>query len=218
MTASTERTSTAVERVSALGAHAALLAQASGDPARFAMRELAFVTQLNLRGNAADGAFSTAVRGALGNDLPVAPNTWSGTPERGAIWLGPDEWLVVAPEAERIARLAALGAALAGQHHSLVDVSANRTVLELSGSDARVVLAKGCPLPLHAGAFAPPQSAQSVLAKSQVLLQCCETTPVFRLYVRNSFAHYLAQWLADAAAESAASRGLDSDRIAARLR
>ena len=80
------------------------------------------------------------------------------------------------------------------------------------------MLAKGCPLALHAAGFAPPQCAQTLLAKSQMILQACETTPVFRLYVRNSFAHYVAQWLADAAAESAASRSLDSDRIAARLR
>lgn len=211
MTASTERRSP-------LSAYAPLLATASADPSRFAMRELAFVTQLNLRGDPADAAFMAAVRGALDTDLPVTANTWAGAPGKGALWLGPDEWLVVAPDAERSMLEAALRAALAGRHHSVVDVSANRTVIELSGADARAVLAKGCPLPLHAAAFAPPQCAQSVLAKSQVLLQACETTPVFRLYVRNSFAHYLAQWLADAAAESAASRGLDSDRIAARLR
>jgi sarcosine oxidase subunit gamma len=206
------------ERRSPLGNHAALLAQASGDPARFAMRERAFVTQLNLRGDASDAGFASAVRGVLGGDLPAAANTWTGTPERGLLWLGPDEWLVVAPDAERSTLEGALRTALAGRHHSLVDVSANRTVIELSGTDVRAALAKGCSLPLHAAAFAPPQCAQTVLAKSQVLLQACETTPVFRLYVRNSFAHYLAQWLADAAAESAASKGLDSDRIAARLR
>jgi len=206
------------ERRSPLHAHSALLAQASGEPSRFAMRELAFVAQLNLRGDPSDTSFTDAVRGVLGCALPFAANTWTGTPDKGALWLGPDEWLVVAPDAERSTLEATLRAALVGRHHSVVDVSANRTVIELSGADARAVLAKGCPLPLHAAAFAPPQCAQSVLAKSQVLLQACETTPVFRLYVRNSFAHYLAQWLADAAAESAASRGLDSDRIAARLR
>ena len=210
MTASTERRSP-------LHAHSALLAQASGDPSRFAMRERAFVAQLNLRGDPSDAGFADAVRGVLGCALPVAANTWAGTPDKGALWLGPDEWLVVAPDAERTTLEASLRAALAGRHHSVVDVSANRTVLELSGADARAVLAKGCTLPLHAAAVTPPQCAQTVLAKSQVILQACETTPVFRLYVRNSFAHYVAQWLADAAAESAASKALDSDRIAARL-
>ncbi len=210
MTASTDRTSPLV-------AHAALLAQASSDPSRLAMREVAFLAQLNLRGDPSEPAFLAAVRDALGFDLPAVPNTWSGTPACCAIWLGPDEWLVVAPDAERRSRESALRAALAGRHHSLVDVSASRTVIELSGADARAVLAKGCSLPLHATAFAPPQCAQTLLAKSQVILQDCETPPAFRLYVRNSFAHYVAQWLADAAAESAVSKALDSDRIAARL-
>jgi len=205
------------ERRSPLSAHAPLLAAASADPSRFAMRELAFAAQLNLHGDPSDASFTEAARGLMGCPLPVAANTWTGAPGKGALWLGPDEWLVVAPDAERRALESALRAALAGRHHSVVDVSANRTVLELSGADARAVLAKGCTLPLHAAAFATPQCAQTVLAKSQVLLQACGTTPVFRLYVRNSFAHYVAQWLADAAVESAASKDLDSDRIAARL-
>jgi len=35
--------------------------------------------------------------------------------------------------------------------------------------------------------------------------------------VRISFAHYVAEWLTDAAAELGASRGVDTQRIASRL-
>ena len=82
---------------------------------------------------------------------------------------------------------------------------------------ARVVLAKGCPLDLHGSAFKPPQSAQTLLAKSQVILQCVDARPVFRLFVRLSFANYIAEWLLDAAAELAASRTIDTQRISNRL-
>ncbi|HKF96690.1 MAG TPA: sarcosine oxidase subunit gamma family protein, partial [Steroidobacteraceae bacterium] len=43
--------------------------------------------------------------------------------ERAVLWLGPDEWLLIAPEAEGAALASSLEAALAHLPHSLVDVS-----------------------------------------------------------------------------------------------
>ena len=210
MTASTER-------AAPLAAWGQRLAAASAAPAAFAIREVAFASQLNLRGNAADPAFAGAVRGVLGGDLPVKANTWTSGNDCSALWLGPDEWLVVAPDGRNAALEASLRSALKGLHHSVTDVSANRTILEVSGEYARLVLAKGCPLDLHASAFGAPQCAQSLLAKSQVILQCLDARPTFRIFVRLSFAPYVAEWLTDAAAELAASRNIDTGRIATRL-
>ncbi|MGE0873818.1 MAG: sarcosine oxidase subunit gamma [Burkholderiales bacterium] len=211
MTASTD------SRASPLAGWADRFAAASAEPARFAIREIAFSTQFNLRGNAADPAFADAASGALGFALPVAANTVSGTAERRALWLGPDEWLLTAPAGEAAAIEAALAAALRGVHHALVEVSASRTLIAISGSDARAVLAKGCALDLHAGAFGQATCAQTLLTKAQVILHCAGPGSSFHLYVRNSFADYLARWLTDAAAESSASQALDAARLAARL-
>lgn len=209
MTAATER------RASPLAGWSERFAAVSADPARFAIRELAFTTQLILRGDRADAAFCAAVRHASGVELPVEANTWSGAADRGALWLGPDEWLLTAPDEARDALLAALGGALRGSHHALVDVSANRTLIGVSGDCARAVLAKGCALDLHARAFAAGRCAQTLLAKAQVILQC--GPDMLHLHVRNSFADYLARWLTDAAAETRASHALDAARLAARL-
>ncbi len=208
MTASTDR-------VSPLENWTARFAAASATPVQFSIREVAFATHINLRVDAA--AFGAKVRAVLGCDLPVVANTWTTGGECSAIWLGPDEWLVVAPDGRNESFCADLRTALSGVHHAVTDLSANRTMLEIAGSDARVALAKGCPLDLHGSAFKPPQSAQSLLAKSQVLLQCVDANPVIRVFVRNSFAAYVAEWLLDAAAELAASRNLDTPRIANRL-
>jgi sarcosine oxidase subunit gamma len=193
---------------------------AAARSASFSLGEAGFIAQLNLRGPASDAHFAHAVRAALGCELPSA-NRWSGTPARGVLWLGPDEWLVVAPDAEREALLAALERALRDTRHALTDVSANRTVLDLSGSDARVLLARGCPLDLHAGAFGPGQVAQSLLARIEVILQCVAAdvpqASAFRLFVRNSFAEYAALWLLDAAAEAAAARALGMRQHAERM-
>ncbi len=211
MTASTER-------VSPLADWSVRFASTSVSETHFRIGELPFISQINLRGNAAEAAFAAAVRDALGFELPATANTWSGSIERAAIWLGPDEWLLTAPAGEHEMLEGTLRTALRRIHHSVVDLSANRTAIAISGSVARPLLAKGCSLDLHAKAFAAPQCAQTLLAKAQMILQCADAGDAFRLYVRNSFAHYVAEWLTDAAAESHAARALDSERIAVRFR
>jgi sarcosine oxidase subunit gamma len=110
---------------------------------------------------------------------PVAPNTATDT----ELWLGPDEWLV-------------LGGREA-DYAVACDVSANRVVLELSGADARAVLAAGCAIDLRPRAFGPGRCAQTLLARAQVILQCT-ADDTFRIFVRPSFAPYLRAWLEDA--------------------
>ena len=199
MTASTER----VSPLSGWSTQFAACGEASG---HFSIREIPLASQINLRGNAADPAFAAAVGAAVGCTLPAISNTWSGDANCAALWLGPDEWLVVGPDGKNEELCTRLRTGLAGLHHSVVDLSANRTTIEIAGADARTVLAKGCPLDLHSTAFGPGQCAQSLLAKSQVILQCTDARPAFRLFVRLSFAPYVAEWLLDAAAELAASR------------
>lgn len=213
MTASTDRGST--NRVSPLGGWSARFASASAASAQFSIREVAFSSQVNLRLDPA--SLGTKVREVLGCELPAAANTWNAGTDCAVLWLGPDEWLVVAPDGRNESLCAELRTALSGAHHSVVDLSANRTIIEIAGSDARLALAKGCPLDLHGSAFKPPQCAQTLLAKSQMILQCVDAQPVFRLYVRASFAPYVAEWLLDAAAELAASSTIDTQRIAKAL-
>ena len=215
MTASTER-------ASPLAGWAARFDAASAQPEVFSIREIAFASQLNLRGDASSAAFAGPVADALGCALPLAANTVNEGYGSAALWLGPHEWLLVAPEGRKPegrneTLYALLSDALASTHHSLTDVSASRTVIEIAGDYARLVLAKGCPLDLHGSRFSAGHCAQTLLAKSQVILQCVDARPTFRIFVRISFAPYLAEWLTDAAAELAASAGLDSVRLATKL-
>jgi sarcosine oxidase subunit gamma len=205
-----------IERESPLAAWAERFTAASASPA-FSIREMAFTTQVNLRGDASDAAFAAAVRSAIGCDLPREANTFAAGSNAAAIWLGPDEWVVVDRPDRADAIAGALRTALNGMRHSVTDVSAARTVIEIGGADARLVLAKGCPLDVHAQAFAPPRTAQTLLAKAHVIIQCADAAPRFRLFVRDSFAAYLAAWLIDAAAECAAARSLGMKDVATHL-
>ena len=82
---------------------------------------------------------------------------------------------------------------------SVVDVSANRTVIELSGPRARELLAHGCSLDLHPRSFGPGDCAQTLLAQTAVILWQTDDAPTFKIFVRASFAAHLTRWLADAA-------------------
>lgn len=149
---------------------------------------------LNLRGDAADGQFLQAVQQALGQSLPVVPNTFTEG-DHTIYWLGPDEWLLSAGLGQEKETAGQLEQSLAGQCHSLVDVTGGQVLLRLGGSRAREVLAKGCPLDLHPRVFKTGRCAQTTLAKTSMLVALVDDTPTFDIIVRRSFAEYAARWL-----------------------
>jgi sarcosine oxidase subunit gamma len=186
----------ALLRRSPLADRAETLAAASSDAVT--LTEVPFLAAVNLRVDPESDA-ARRVGERLGTPLPVVPNTVAGAGSRSVLWLGPDEWLVVGPDGDAPALLALLG----DEPDSVVDVSANRTTVQVSGPSARDLLEKGCTLDLHPRAFGVGRCAQSTVAKAQVVLWQTADTPVYRLLVRGSFSGYLADWLIDAAGEYA---------------
>lgn len=172
-------------------------------PESEALRELPFLAQVGVRTRTPEGR--AAAGSVLGFELPETPNTVNRSHERTALWLGPQEWLVVGPPDSEAELEAALAEALDGGLGAVVDLSANRTTLELRGRDARAVLAKGCALDLHPRAFGAGRCAQTLLGRAGVILEQRDDGPTFRLLVRGSFARYLAEWLLDAMEEFASS-------------
>jgi sarcosine oxidase subunit gamma len=149
---------------------------------------------VNLRGNAEDPAFCEGVARALGGAaLPTKAATTSESGIVRIVWAGPDDWFVIGPKghAEEVAER--LRDALAGLHHAVTDVSSGYTVLHLSGTPARDVLAQGCPLDLHPRAFASSACAGSHFFKASVWLWQTDEAPVYELLVRRSFMGYV--WL-----------------------
>ncbi len=174
---------------------AALEAASKGE---LTIREVPFVTQLNLRADPNDAALTQRLAVALGFLLPVVPNTTASRDDSRALWLGPDEWLVVGPDGQQETLERALRNGLDGAFGSIVDVSANRTVLEIRGARARELLAHGVPIDLDTRSFGPGRCAQTLLAKAQVIIERRGDDPTFHVYLRQSFASYAADWLLDA--------------------
>jgi sarcosine oxidase subunit gamma len=131
---------------------------------------------------------------AFGVPLPQQPCRAASTGKRAALWLGPDEWLLIAPVGEGSAVGDTLTRALAGQAHSLVDVSHREIAFELAGRAAACVLNTACPLDLDIDSFPVGMCTRTVLAKAQILLW--RTAPTcFQIALARSFAGYAWQLL-----------------------
>lgn len=171
------------------------------DDANVMLCESPFRGLLVLRGDGESPGFRSAVSAVLGVGPVGEPLKASRKRDVSVLWLGPDEWLVVTPD-RRVARIeSALRDALEGHCSALTDVSHSRTILTLSGPEARSVLAKGCPLDLHPLVFGPGRCAQSRLGKCLALIHQTNAAPTFDIYVSRSFAGYAWRWLEDAAGE-----------------
>ena len=167
---------------------------------------------INLRGVGDDANFVAGVAQALGLALPRALcstqadgadiqrphrlglglglDAAAGAVER-IVWVGPDEWFVIATAGQAGGIEQALRAALAGHRHAVTDVSSGYCVLQLSGRPVREVLAQGCPLDLHPRVFGVGRSAGSHFFKTSLWLWQTNEAPRFELLVRRSFIGYV---------------------------
>ena len=167
------------------------------------LRQLPAPVQINLRGSPEDKAFLAGVKSAIGIDLPTTPNKVASKGTSKALWLAPEEWLIVSEAGDDL--VAKLEAALAGQHIAVNDLSANRIIFELSGPHSPDVLTKSCELDLHPRAFKPGDCAQTMVAKSQAIIEQTGEA-AFHIYVRCSFSRYVEGWFTEAVAEFTSPR------------
>jgi sarcosine oxidase, subunit gamma len=148
-----------------------------------AVTELAPTTRVVLR--VADPA---GLGIALGVPLPGRIGSRAASGARSALCLGPDEWLIQAPETEA----GALAAAIAGLDErtpiSAVDVSDREITLHLEGPRVLDLLATGCPRDL--GRMPVGEGARTLFDSAQVVLTR-EAEDCFHMTVWRSFAPHV---------------------------
>jgi sarcosine oxidase subunit gamma len=170
--------------------------------------ERPYLKKLTLRGNANEPKFMGAIKKVFKLPLPIKPCT-SFSNKAGSshnLWMGPDEWLIVGPSNETGHLFSNLKNALKNLHYGLVDNTESRTLIQLSGSQARSVLEKGCSIDLHPRSFKQGSVVNTLLGHAHVTLHLTALTgaaehPIFNLYIHRSFAEYLWSWLEDASCE-----------------
>ena len=177
--------------------------------------ELPRRTMATLRLDPRDTALVERAETALGLALPRQPNTLTTDAKDGfVLWTSPDEFMIDLPgdpvaqgaaAAGAAARIEALSGALAADFASVVEVSDQMAGIGLGGSHWREAWSKVSALDLHESQFAPGACAQTLAAKSNVLLYApdlrSDGVGQIRLYTRRSFSQYLFLRLEDAAQE-----------------
>ena len=166
-----------------------------------AIRELPGLHTIDLR-VAPGSSAQAAIVEALGMDVPKPGHTSvmsvSGEAKAHVLCLAPDWWLIVGfQEAEQ--KLVPL---LVNNHYhfSVVDVSGQRTTIELEGPKVRELLAHLWEQDLREKSFPVASVSQGLMAKAPVIV-CHIATFRYRIMVRSSFALHLWKALVDAMEE-----------------
>lgn len=152
--------------------------------------------RISLRAPAASVA---ALAKALSLTLPTKPKTSAANDGRIALWIGPDEWLIIDEAGgDPLADCAKVKAL-----HSAVDVSHRNVAFAVTGPGAEATISAGCPQDLSLNAFPVDACSRTILGKVEiVVLRTAEDA--FRIECWRSFSDYVFGFLADAAKDAAA--------------
>lgn len=155
------------------------------------------VTRLSYRGREAS---LKAAGEAFGVSLPVKPLACETAPKRAALWMGPDEWTLLAPEEQLDTVFQAIESKLGDTPHALVDVSHRSLAVIVSGSKAEWLLNTGIFIDLTLDAFPVGTVTRTIFHKAPVLLW--RTGPdTFMVEAWVSFMDYVSGLLVQSARE-----------------
>lgn len=178
-------------RRSPLAARTQELQQASNDAV--AVRELPFLTQVDLRAETGTPGYD-ALASVLGGLPQRVGDVVGDAGSTAVLWLSPDEFLAVNEADSGLAET--LTDALEDRSGQVLDLSANRTFIELSGPASELVLRKSCPLDLHPRTWKINQAYVTEVGQTPVILwKVADFT--WRIAPRVSFADHVVNWLLD---------------------
>ena len=166
-----------------------------------ALEEAPLVTQIGLRGNPTNREFTSGIKSVIGVALPTKAGLVNEKGGTAALWLGPDEWLILSLDRDPEELAEAMEATVGETHAAVVDLSDNRTTLKLSGPNVWTVLNKVSPLDFHPRNWKKDKCAGSLCGAVQAFFWQRSAEPEFYILVRRSFAAYTAALLLDAMQE-----------------
>jgi len=163
--------------------------------AEFALEEAAPADRFIFRG---DEAARVACSSAFGAELPARLGSVGEGKNCIALWLGPDEWLLIHEGGDPEIFPTRIGLALESRPFSLVDVSSRQIGLIVRGEKAARSLSAGCPLDLSLIAFPAGMATRTIFDKAEIVLWR-RGDAAFQVEVWRSFAPYLVAALIEAA-------------------
>ena len=160
-----------------------ILPNPEGGAAGISIAKVAGRTLINLR---CEDTITAKLEALFGTPLPAEPNKVASMGTRRAIWLGPDETLLMIEEEQEAEFMLNLKALLGTAHYAATPVSDAIKIFRLGGTRRLDVLAKGCALDLHPASFKQGDCAQSMLAHA-ALPFAADTPDHMLLFCRTSY-------------------------------
>lgn len=165
--------------------------------------ELSNLEHFNLRLQPDNSHLLDRLQDALGLQIPIEPNTFMIYENILCSWLGPDEWLIVAPLDQSNRVEAVVRENLKDQFATLTKHGSAQTIIRVSGLRAIEFLSRGIAIDLDSSSFKPGQCVQTIMAHANVtVLNHSQEESIFDLIVRRSFADHLWRWLLDVGQEA----------------
>lgn len=164
------------------------------------IREISPIMKLNLRGKKRE--FFTTVGKNLNMILPTEANTSTTSDKLTAIWLSPDEWMIVSNELvnkdnNKYELYEILFNSISKTNlGAVIDVTDQFVQLELKGKNIYEIFSAGCPFNFNEFKEKIGSTTQTVLNHIDVILHHKDKN-VVNIFVRRSFAEHLWSWIED---------------------
>ena len=137
----------------------------------------------------------------LGVELP-GPGETLADQNRQWFWSAPGEWIVAVYTGTEREVISALQEKLDGLFVVLSLISDSRVTLNVTGSAARDVLARGSTVDFHPASFGAGRCINTRLAGVPVMLACSVGGESFLLFADRSVGHYLLEWFEAASGDA----------------
>ena len=166
------------------------------------VKEISPIMKLNLRGKKRE--FLTTVGKHLDMILPTEANTSSSSSKLTALWLSPDEWMVVSNELiEKNTNSYDLEESLYNSISktnlgAVIDVTDQFVMLELKGSKIYELFSSGSTYNFNDFREKKGSTTQTLLNNIDVIIQN-KSENLVNLFVRRSFSEHLFSWINDSA-------------------
>jgi len=134
---------------------------------------------------------------SLGFALPKKPGKSASKNSKHALWLGPDEWLIIDEKnADQT-----MVPRLPNPEFSAVEISHRNAAVNISGVGAISTLNAGCPRDLSLTAFPVGACSRTIFGKAEVVLYRTGDAS-FRMEFWRSYAEYVWGYLIDASKDA----------------
>ena len=164
------------------------------------IKEISPVIKINLRGKKRE--FLTNIGKNLNMILPTEANTSTTSDKLTAIWLSPDEWMIVSNElVSKDTNKYELQEMLFNSISkttlgATVDVTDQFVQFDLKGENVYEIFSAGSPFNFNEFKEKKGSTTQTVLNHVDVILQHKDQN-IVNLFVRRSFAEHLCSWIED---------------------